>query len=83
MANLPQVSTVPAEILPPVSKTPAVNLANNWNNNRLLKVLLKEKLYLHVNVNSIAQRIPSKIIKTFLIEDYFHMPRVSMVHLEL
>ncbi len=49
-----------------------------------LKVNLKEKIYLYVN--STTQRCPSKISKTFLIEDFFHLPPVSMtpvVHLEL
>jgi hypothetical protein len=47
-------------------------------------VKLKVKLYLYVN--STTQRCPNKIIKTFLIEDFFHLPPVSttpVVHLEL
>jgi hypothetical protein len=56
--------------LPPVSLTLAVNfplvstkpVANHWN-----------KLY----VNSTTNLSPNKIIKTFLIEDFFHL------HLEL
>ncbi len=49
-----------------------------------LKVNLKEEVYLHVN--STNQRYPNKIIKTFLIEDFFHLPPVLTilgVHLEL
>ncbi len=45
---------------------------------------LKEKIYLDVNTTS--QLCPNKIIKTFVIEDFFHLPPVSMtpeVHLEL
>jgi hypothetical protein len=37
-----------------------------------LKVKLKEKNYLHVN--STAQGCPNKINKTFLIEDFHHVP---------
>ncbi len=37
-----------------------------------LKVNLKKK-----NVNSTTQRCPNKIFKTFLIEDFFHLPTVS------
>ncbi len=49
-----------------------------------LKVNLKQKFYL--SVNSLTQRCPNKIIKTFLIEEFFHLPLVSttpMMHLEL
>jgi hypothetical protein len=49
-----------------------------------LKVNLKNKVYLCVN--STAQRCPKNLIKTFLMEDFFHLPPVSMttvVHLEL
>jgi hypothetical protein len=49
-----------------------------------LKVKLKENIYLFVN--STTQRWPNKIIKTFLIEDFIHLPPVSMTsvaHLEL
>ncbi len=49
-----------------------------------LKVNLKEEVYLHVN--STNQRYPNKIIKPFLIEDFFHLPPVLtilVVHLEL
>jgi hypothetical protein len=49
-----------------------------------LKVNLTEKIYLYVN--STTQRCPNKIIKTFLVEDFFRLPLVStamVVHLEL
>ncbi len=43
---------------------------------RHLKVNLKAKLYIYVS--STAQRWPNKIIKIFLIEDFFHLPPVSL-----
>jgi hypothetical protein len=49
-----------------------------------LKVNLKAKIYMYVN--STTQRCPTKIIKIFLIEDFFHLSPVPMtlvVHLEL
>ncbi len=39
-----------------------------------LRVNLKAKVYLWVN--STSQRCPNKIIKTFMIEDFFHLPPV-------
>ncbi len=45
---------------------------------------LKANIYIYVN--STTQRCPNKIIKIFLIEDFFHLPPVSttpLVHLEL
>ncbi len=48
-----------------------------------LKVNLKAKIYIYVN--STIQRCPNKIIKIFLLEDFFHLPLVSLtpvVHLE-
>ncbi len=42
---------------------------------------LKAKLYLYVN--STSQRYPNKIMKTFMIEDFFHLSPVSLEHLEL
>ena len=51
---------------------------------RYLKVNLKAKMY--ICVNSTTQRCPNKIIKTFWIEDFFHLPPVSttpVVNLEL
>ncbi len=43
---------------------------------RYLKVNLKAKIYIYVN--STTQRCPNKIIKIFLLEDFFHLPRVSL-----
>jgi hypothetical protein len=51
---------------------------------RDLKENLKAKMYIYVN--STIQRCPKKIIKIFLIEDFFHLPPVSttpVVNLEL
>ncbi len=42
------------------------------------------KAKIHMYVNSASQRCPNKIIKIFLIEDFFHLQPVSTVmHLEL
>jgi hypothetical protein len=51
---------------------------------RYLKVNMKVKIYIYVN--STIRRYPNKIIKNFLIEDFFHLPPVSttpVVNLEL
>jgi hypothetical protein len=38
----------------------------------------------YLYVNSTSQRCPNKIIKTFWIQDFFHLPPVlKVVHLEL
>jgi hypothetical protein len=45
---------------------------------------VKKKIYLYVNSSN--QWCPKKIIKHFLIEDFFHLPLVSttpVVHVEL
>jgi hypothetical protein len=45
---------------------------------------VKEKIFLHAN--STTQRSPKEIMKTFLIEDFFHLPPVPktpLVQLEL
>jgi hypothetical protein len=45
---------------------------------------LKKKIYLYANYTT--QRCPKEILQIFLIEDFFHLPPVSMtpvVHLEL
>jgi len=45
---------------------------------------LKKKIYIYVH--SRTQSCPNKIVKIFLIEDFFHLPPVSatpVVHLEL
>jgi hypothetical protein len=39
-----------------------------------LKVNLKRKIFQYVN--STTQRCPNKIIESFLIEDFFHLPPV-------
>ncbi len=54
--------------------------SNYWQ----LKMNLKKKMYLYAN--STTQMCPKEIMKTFLIEDFFHLPPVSttpVVHLEL
>jgi hypothetical protein len=51
---------------------------------RYLKVNLKAEMDIYVN--STIQRCPNKIIKIFLIEDFFHLPPVlttPVVNLEL
>jgi hypothetical protein len=51
---------------------------------RYPKVNLKGKIY--ICVNSTIHRCPNKIIKSFLIEDFFHLPLVALtpvVNLEL
>jgi hypothetical protein len=40
------------------------------------KVNLKAKIYIYVN--STTQRWPNKIIKIFLLEDFSHLPPVSL-----
>jgi hypothetical protein len=75
--KLPLVSTSPTT---GVNDTGVGTLSNFWH----LKVNLKEIIYLYVN--STTQRCPNKIIKTFLIKEFFHLPMVSLtplVHLEL
>ncbi len=57
-----------------------IGIVSDWLH---LKVNLKEKIFLYVN--STTQRCPNKIIKTFLIVDFFHLPlsTTTVVHLEL
>jgi hypothetical protein len=43
---------------------------------RFLKVNLKAKICIYVN--STIQSYPNKIVKIFLIEDFFHLPPVLM-----
>ncbi len=43
---------------------------------RNLKVNLKAKIYIYVS--STTQRWPNKIIKSFLIDDFYHLPLVSL-----
>jgi hypothetical protein len=85
------------QILPPVSVVLLISVANlprcrrhRWQTMRLIsgwgyfKVNWKANNYIYVN--STIQRCPNKIIKIFLIEDFFHLPPVSatqVVNLEL
>ncbi len=83
VANLPPVSTILSQICRQCQR-------HRWQTMglisgcRYLKVNLKAKIYTYVN--STIQRCPNKIIKIFLIEDFFHLPPVSttlVVNLEL
>ncbi len=47
---------------------------------RHLKVNLKAKIYIYVSFTT--QRWPNKIINIFLIEDFFHLPPVSLTPVE-
>ncbi len=91
-ANLPPVSTIPAANLPPVSTTHRYQWHrrqichrcrwHRWqimatiSGCRYLKVNLKAKIYIYVN--STTQRCPNKIIKSFMLEGFFHLPPVSL-----
>ncbi len=72
---------------PPFSLVLLITVANNGNNYQTadnLKWTWRKKKYIYVN--STIQSCPNKIIKFFLIEDFFHLPPVSttpVVHLEL
>ncbi len=77
------VSSPSPSLHPSSSLTP---VANNRNNIRLQtpKSELEGKIYKYVS--STTQTWPNKIIKIFLIEDFFHLPPVSltpMANLEL
>ncbi len=48
---------------------------------RHLKVNLKANIYIYVN--STTKRCPNKIIKIFLLEDFFHLPPVSLTQVVL
>jgi hypothetical protein len=91
---VPLVLLTPVTNLPLVSTTLVANCYQvrwDWgqimgpiSGCRLLKVNLKTKIY--ICINSSTQRCPNKIIKIFLIEDFFHLPLVSLtpvVHFEL
>jgi hypothetical protein len=73
----------PAVNLLPVSTTPVAKIMETMSDCLHLKVNFEEKisLFLYLYVNSTTKRCPNKIIKTFLIEDFFHLPPV--VDLEL
>jgi hypothetical protein len=82
--NFPPVLLVPLTPIDDTSGKFATGVANNGNCIRLyqtvsdLKVNLKKKTYLCVDSTTQSCK---KIFKTFLIEDFFHLPLV--VHLEL
>ncbi len=66
------------------SKLPPVSIMGTISGYLHLTVKVKEKMYQYIK--STTQRCPNKIIKTFLIEDFFHLPQMSAtgaVHLEL
>ncbi len=85
VANLPPVSTIPAANLPPVANCHRYQrhrrqichrcrwhlwqIMGTISGYRHLKVHLKAKIYIYVN--STTQRCPNKIIKVFLLEDFF------------
>jgi hypothetical protein len=46
-----------------------------------LKMNLKAKMFLYVNYAS--QRCPNKIIKTFMIQDFLHLPPVANLKLRI
>jgi hypothetical protein len=81
---LPPVSAIPAAMTP-VAMTPVANChryqRHRWQTMGLIsgcryfKVNLKAKMY--IDVKSTIQRCPNKIVKIFLIEDFFHLPPVS------
>jgi hypothetical protein len=94
VANMPTVSTILAANLPPVSTTSVANcyryqrhrrqichrcqrqIMGTISGCRHLKVNLKAEIY--INVNSTTQRCPNKIVKIFLLEDFFHLPPVLL-----
>ncbi len=86
-ANLPPVSTISAANLPLVSATLVANchwyqrhrrqIMGTISSCRHLKVNLKAKIYLYVN--STTQRCPNKIIKSFPLEDFFHLSPISLL----
>jgi hypothetical protein len=90
VANLPPVSTTPASNFATSFNHTGGKFAAGVKDTggktmglisgcRYLKVNLKAKIY--ICFNSTIQRCPNKIIKIFLIEDFFHLPPV--VNLEL
>jgi hypothetical protein len=82
--KLPSVSTTMEASLPPVSTPPVANKKmGTISGCRHLKLNLKATIYIYVN--SPTQTCSNKIIKIFLIKDFFHLPSVSttpVVHLE-
>jgi hypothetical protein len=53
-------------------------VANNWNNIRLQTPESELDGKIYVYVSSATQRWPNKIIKIFLIKDFFYLPPVSL-----
>jgi hypothetical protein len=73
--------------LPPVSTAPAANFATSFTSvvdtggkqkdyYQAADTLVKLKAKMYICVNSSIQSCPNKIIKIFLIEDFFHLPPV-------
>ncbi len=92
-ANLPPVSTTPVANCYRYQRHRRQNCRRcRWHRGQIMgtisgcrhfKVNLKAKIDIYVN--STIQRCPNKIIKTFLLEDFLHLPPVSLtpvVHLE-
>jgi hypothetical protein len=78
--------TTPATNLHPVSTTSVANNGNNYQTADNLKWTWRKKYICMQYAISTTQRCPKEIMKTFLIEDFFHLPPVStipVVHLEL
>ncbi len=86
LPTVPLVLLTPVANLPAVSTTPVANCHRYQRHRRQiigavsgcghLEVNLKAKIYIYVS--STTQRRPKKIIKIFLIEDFFHLPPVSL-----
>ncbi len=70
------VLLIPMGNLSPVSTPPRWQIMGTISGCRHLKVNLAAKIYIYVN--STTQRCPNKIIKIFLIEDFFHLPAVLL-----
>ncbi len=66
------------QILPPVPLVLLTPVTNNRNNIRLQTPESELKAKIYIFVSSTTQRWPNKIIKIFLIEDFFHLPPVSL-----
>jgi hypothetical protein len=84
VANLPPVSTtlvanfstIFASVVDTGGKfATGVKIMGTISGCRHLKLNLKAKIY--INVNSTTRRCPNKIIKSFQLEDFCHLPTVS------
>jgi hypothetical protein len=80
--NSPLTSLTPVANLPPVANChryqqhqPQICHMGTILGYRHLELNLKAKIYIYGN--SSTQRCPNKIIKIFLIEDFFRLPPVS------